>query len=301
LDVSDEVQHNRATGLAGRFAAARERFGSAVAGATAAAPSVMSGAKARVDAGLADLKKVDRASLGAKVEGWFTPRAADAAAPPPETTRVATEPTPTRRIEVTEPDTTPTARARVTTRRPFITLGLLMTALVTGAILHILTVFAVIAWPRGSAFDRLRRDLEPNVMKVLPVAPSGAMPLPFMSPDMRYALCRYDVANGSVAVSAVLPELGWSLALYTPQGDNFYATPGQDGRIVDATFTINAVGDRVLIPLPGQRRADVDAAQVTSPSREGLVVIRAPIKGSTSLPLIERTLAAARCQGVTRR
>jgi uncharacterized membrane protein len=288
----------------------------------AATPGLVAGARARLADGVDRLRKVDvrampldRAALGAKVEQWIKPRAAPdpgtvapstspAPAVDPATGRstaiAATAPTQNRQARATVRGT-PTERVRQTMRRPFVTLGMLLTAVVLGGILHLLTVFAVIALGTGSAYDRLRFQLEANTMKVLPVDPTGAMPLPFLSPDMRYAMCRFDLSAGPLAVSAQLPEVGWSLALYTPQGDNFYIAPGQEGRNVDATFTLNTASDRVLIPVPGQRRADVDAAQVSSPVREGLLVIRGPMKGASYLPIVERTLAAARCQTITRR
>ncbi len=195
--------------------------------------------------------------------------------------------------------------ARTRPKRSFLTLGMFATALVTGALLHIITTFAIPAlsssWFRWSAFDRMKGQLEINAMKVWPIDPTGAMPLPFLSPDMRYAFCRFDITSGPVLVSAVLPEAGWSLALYTPAGDNFYAVPGQDGRLVEAVFNIVPASDRLLIPIPGQRRADVDAAQVTSTARQGLVVIRAPNKGAASLPAVEIALRRAKCVAVERR
>jgi uncharacterized membrane protein len=195
--------------------------------------------------------------------------------------------------------------ARTRPKRSLLTIGMLATALVTGAVLHIVTTFAIPAlsssWFRWSAFDRIKPQLDANTMKVWPLDPTGAMPLPFLSPDMRYAFCRYDITSGPVAVSAVLPEAGWSLALYTPSGDNFYAVPGQDGRAVEAVFNIVPASDRLLIPVPGQRRADVDAALVTSGSREGLIVIRGPNKGAASTPAVDAALRRARCAAVERR
>lgn len=186
-------------------------------------------------------------------------------------------------------------------RRVTLSFAMLATAIVTGAVLHIVTTFAIPAINSGSAFDRVKFQLDLNTMKVLQPDTTGAMPLPFLSPDMRYAFCRYDISSGPVTVSAVLPDIGWSLALYTPQGDNFYAVPGQDGRAVEIVFNISPASDRLLIPVPGQRRADVDAAQVTSPSREGLVVIRAPNKGAAAAPMTDAALRRATCRAVERR
>jgi uncharacterized membrane protein len=186
-------------------------------------------------------------------------------------------------------------------RRPIFSLGLILTALTAGGVLHILTTFGIPTINTGSAYERLKWQLEPNTIRVMPVDANGETPLPFLTADMRYAMCRYDITQTSVQISATLPDVGWSLALYTPQGDNFYAVPGQDGRVVTAAFTINSASDRLLLPVPGVRRTDTDAAQVTSPQREGLLVIRAPNKGPAYLPAVEAALKGATCRAVTRR
>jgi uncharacterized membrane protein len=193
------------------------------------------------------------------------------------------------------------AEAAAERSRPIFTLGMLATALTAGGVLHILTTFAVPWMNASSAFERLRFKLEPNAMRVFPSDANGQTPLPFLSADLRYAICRYDLTANSVIISATLPDIGWSLALYTPQGDNFYAVPGQDGRVVTAQFTLNIASDRLLLPVPGVRRSDTDATQVTSPNREGLVVIRAPNLGPAQQASIEEALGRSTCRTTPRR
>lgn len=193
------------------------------------------------------------------------------------------------------------AEADAERSRPIFSLGLLATAMTAGGILHILTTFMVPWFNVGSAFERLRWQLEPNAMRVFAADANGQTPLPFLTADMRYAMCRYDLTSAPVQVTAQLPDIGWSLALYTPQGDNFYAVPGQDGRIVAAQFTLNTASDRLLLPVPGVRRSDTDAAQVTSPAREGLIVLRAPNLGPAQQAAVDDVLKRATCRAVPRR
>jgi uncharacterized membrane protein len=193
------------------------------------------------------------------------------------------------------------AEAEAERGRPVFTLGMFATALTAGGVLHILTTFAVPWMNTSSAFERLRAKLETNAMRVFPADANGQTPLPFLSADLRYAMCRYDLTANSVIVSATLPDIGWSLALYTPQGDNFYAVPGQDGRVVTAQFTLNTASDRLLLPVPGVRRSDTDATQVTSPNREGLVVIRAPNLGPAQQASVEDALKRSTCRTTPRR
>lgn len=182
---------------------------------------------------------------------------------------------------------------------------MLLTAFVTAALVHIavtLSMPTLAGWfGKGTAFDRLRFKLEANAMKPLKLDVTGSEPLlPFLTPDMQYAFCRYDLSASSVAVTATLVDVGWSLALYTPQGDNFYAAPGIEGRATELSFVIVPSSERLLI-LPGVRRADVDAAQVTSPTREGLIVVRAPNKGRAFEASTKAALAKADCRPITRR
>ncbi|MBV1695053.1 MAG: hypothetical protein KGP27_11380 [Hyphomicrobiales bacterium] len=227
-----------------------------------------------------------------------------AAAAPPGTTPaaapVALEPiaapdgsytySPTRRTETF-------AKARTWPTRFAYTL---LTAAVAGGILHILVVLAVPTLGWGSAFSRLAADLPLNKMVILPASAPGRSVLPFLAPDMRYAMCRYEVIGGPVKVTATLPEVGWSLAVYTPQGDNFYAAPAHETRRTDLAFTLLPASDRLINLTPGQRRADVDIGSVTSPSREGLIVLRAPVKGESYLSTLEPFLRSASCEPVGR-
>ena len=173
----------------------------------------------------------------------------------------------------------------------------LLLALVAGGVIHILATFAVPLVGAGSAWNRLAR-LVPAANRMTVLAPQSptSQPLPFLAPDMRYAICRYDLTIGPVLVSATLPDAGWSLTLYSPQGDNFYAVPAQELRQTELSFQIIAASDRLVQLSPGVRKADVDLSQVTSPGREGLVVVRAPIKGVAHQAEAERILRTASCQ-----
>ncbi len=191
-------------------------------------------------------------------------------------------------------------RARRTTaeQKPILIRMLpLLLALVAGGVIHILATFAVPMLGTGSAWNRLARFVPTaNRMTVLAPQSPASQPLPFLAPDMRYAICRYDLSIGPVLVTAMLPDVGWSLTLYSPQGDNFYAVPAQELRQTELSFQIIAASDRLVQLSPGVRKADVDLSQVTSPGREGLVVVRAPIKGIAHQAEAERILRTASCQ-----
>jgi uncharacterized membrane protein len=172
-----------------------------------------------------------------------------------------------------------------------------LAALVCGGIVHIAATFLVPHLAKGSAVLQLASDLPINTMRVLPATGAGRQPLPFLTPDMRYAVCKYDISSGPVAVTAVLPDPGWSLGLYTPGGDNFYAVPAQSARRTDVSITLvqpTETGSSFLNFNLG-RPARVNASEIAVPQQQGLVVVRAPQRGGAYAPEVEAQLTRATC------
>ena len=170
-------------------------------------------------------------------------------------------------------------------------------ALVCGGIVHIAATLLVPHLATGNALQRLFADLPVNRMRVLPATSPQSQPLPFMSPDARYAVCRFDVGGGPIAVSALLADKGWSLALYTPDGDNFYAVPAQDARRAEVSFVLVPLVERPTLGLLhlGRAAADAGASDIAVPQREGLVVVRAALRGEAYAREVEAQLARASC------
>ena len=173
-------------------------------------------------------------------------------------------------------------------------------ALLLAGIIHILATMAVPFVSASHAVARLRDTLPVNRMVLLPPPAPGNQPLPFLAPDALYAMCRYDISTDSLLVTAPMAQSGWTLSLHTPQGDNFYVMPAQEGRRGDVSLTIvpspERLGEFTLVP----RRVNPQDAQVPSPSWEGLVMIRAPLKGLAWRAQAEAALRRASCSPVKR-
>jgi uncharacterized membrane protein len=168
-------------------------------------------------------------------------------------------------------------------------------ALLAG-IVHITATLAVPLLGPGNAFRKLRDTLPVNQMVFLPPPTPSTQLLPFVAADALYAACRYDVSAGTVAVTAMLADPGWTLSLHTPQGDNFYVLPAQQLRRSDVTFVIVPGGER-LVEF-GSRRLTGDDSQVESPVSEGLVLLRAPLRGLAWRAETEARLRRATCTPV---
>lgn len=172
---------------------------------------------------------------------------------------------------------------RLWTRVTSVNIPLAAAALFAAAILHILATLATPHLIPTSGYGRLAGDLPENAMRILPPVTADAQPLPFLSPDARYAVCRFDTRDGPVSLSAVLPEPGWTLALFSPDGDNFFTSVASPDRRPEVSILIVAAGDdswrigRLGRVTPGT--AITREATLTIPANEGIALIRAPDRG----------------------
>ena len=100
----------------------------------------------------------------------------------------------------------------------------------------------------------------------------GRQILPYLPPDMLYAMCRYELTGGPVAVTAAVSGPGWVLSLHTPQGDNFYVLPGQQLRRSEVSF--------LLVPSGTVDAAQSSSATAAQPIRRCIAQSRGPDRGA---------------------
>lgn len=168
-------------------------------------------------------------------------------------------------------------------------------ALFAAGILHILATLATPRLIPSSGYSQLARELPRNTMQILPPVTADVQPLPFFSPDARYAVCRFDTRDGAVSLSALLPEPGWLLALYSPSGDNFFtsvASPTQQRPEV----SILLVPGEETWRTGGPGAVIATEATLTIPANKGLAVVRAPDRGEAYSTRVLAELKRARCQ-----
>jgi uncharacterized membrane protein len=170
-------------------------------------------------------------------------------------------------------------------------------ALLLAGIVHVTATLAVPLLGPGMAYQKLRELLPANTMVVVPPLRPGKQLLPFLMPDAYYGICRYSLADGPITVTAPLTDLGWTLSLHTPHGDNFYVIPGQQQRTTDLSLVVVPAAEKSgdLIPAVTRRAPAASEDQIASPSEEGLIIIRAPLKGLAWKGEAEAALARAKC------
>ena len=175
-------------------------------------------------------------------------------------------------------------------------LHVLLVAVICAAILHILATLAAPRLAGGTPFARLSPIAPFHTFQVLPPVTPQTQPLAFMAPDVRYAICRYDTSKGPVSVSVRLPSSGWTLSLYTPEGDNIYTAVGQDGQSSDIALQLTPVADRFLGLTPEARGKVTEAtSSLDLATGRGMVVVRAPDRGLAYRADTEAILKRATC------
>lgn len=186
---------------------------------------------------------------------------------------------------------------RLWSRVTSINVPLAAAALFAAAILHILATLATPYLIPSSGYKRLAAGLPANAMQILPPVTPDAQPLPFLSPDARYAICRFDTKNGAVSLSALLPEPGWVLALFSPAGDNFFTSVASPERRPEVSILL-VPGDDIwrgsAAPTPGAAVTQEDT--LTIPANKGIAVIRAPDRGEAYRPRAMAELKRASCK-----
>ncbi|MBX9861607.1 MAG: hypothetical protein K2Y42_02535 [Hyphomicrobium sp.] len=182
---------------------------------------------------------------------------------------------------------------RLWTRITSINVPLAAAAVFASGILHILATLATPMLTPTSAYGRLAGDLPENSMELLPDITPDTQPLPFMSSDARYAMCRFDTTDGAVSITAVLPDPGWVLALYSPAGDNFFTSVAGPGRRPEVSLLI-VPGESAWRPAV-QPDANLEGTALTLHANEGLAVLRAPDRGEAYSTRALAQLKRAKC------
>lgn len=169
-----------------------------------------------------------------------------------------------------------------------------LAVLLCAGIAHIVFAMAMPHLFASNAYTRLNRSLPANTFVILPLAEPKAQVLPYQTPDVRYAMCRFDASGGPVIVTAKLPDPGWTFSIYTPNGEALYAFAAQQS--TDMAIAILPPGERFVDVVGATQRLDLSLTQLHATTREGLVVIRAPVRGRTYAAEIERDLTTAQCK-----
>jgi uncharacterized membrane protein len=154
---------------------------------------------------------------------------------------------------------------------------LLAIFVLVAGIVHLAVTFLASNDGRKSAYWRIAPAFAKNAMTIAGAVEPQRQPLPFLAPDARYAFCPFETADGTMRVRALLPDIGWTIGVYAPDGTNLYFAAASADRETTIDLSIVPSDDRFL-GLPGTTAENIDPQQ-TIAAAKGLVVVRAPDKG----------------------
>lgn len=172
---------------------------------------------------------------------------------------------------------------------------LLLAALTAAGVVHLWTTLTAVQSRETPAYARLIAGLPVNQISYLPELTPQNQKLPYMMPDIRYAICPYDASTGPVRIRATIPAAGWSLSLHTPDGGNFMFVPGTDERRSNVDLVLRAT--RTVL-----EARTVSTAQPATPTPEvklseatGVAIFRAPVGALAFRERIDRLLNSFKC------
>ncbi len=174
-------------------------------------------------------------------------------------------------------------------------------ALFSVGILHICATITAAQFGNHPGYRTLAKPLPLHQMTLLSPVSHTNQPLPFLSPNVRYALCRFDTSKGSVEINVTLPDSTWTLGLHSPKGENIFTAAGQEDGTQVFKIKLLPSPDRFAGLTPeAQGSSGKGPAGLTFVAQKGLAIVRGPIRGTAYIRAVERTLNKANCRIATK-
>jgi uncharacterized membrane protein len=164
-----------------------------------------------------------------------------------------------------------------------------------GGIVHLATVLAMPDAATEDAYSRLLPLTPVNTMVPLPGPSQQASVVPFMDPAFATAVCRYDLASGSIKLNAPVSQAYTSVTFYTRNSVAYYAI--NDRAAGRRAIELDLMTAQQHAQLPEDE--DVTAADrliIDSPTTTGLIVLRALAPEPDLMPIAHQALAGAQCR-----
>ena len=171
----------------------------------------------------------------------------------------------------------------------------LLTGVLLGGIVHLVAVLVLPHTATQDAFIRLSSIAQVNTVTAVPVPTPQNEIIPFMDPAFASSVCRYDLSAGPIKLTVPVSPAYTSVSFYTRRGVAYYA-------INDRAAGRRLIELHLMTPdqhAEMQEEEDVTAADrliVESPSRTGLIVMRALAPEPGLMPAARAVLNNATCK-----
>lgn len=166
---------------------------------------------------------------------------------------------------------------------------------VLAGLIHVIAVLTLPMLAPRDAHARLAALGPANTMIPLPPPAPGRQAMPLMAPDVRYAVCRYDLTEGPIRLKARIADGNWLIAFYTPLGENYYTVVGGDLKRPDVDLIVARTDQPVAEVGVDSPEAFDNVVVVSSPVNEGIALVRAPLTGQSRSAEAEEALKRTYC------
>ncbi|MFZ5689739.1 MAG: DUF1254 domain-containing protein [Pseudomonadota bacterium] len=171
----------------------------------------------------------------------------------------------------------------------------LASGLLLGGIVHFVTILVLPSTATQNAYARISAISPVNSVVALPEPTAEKSILPFMDPAFASAVCRYDLTEAPLKLITPVSPAYTSVTFYTNKDVAFYAI--NDRAAGRRTIELDLMTASQKAELPDDEEiAAADRLIVESPSRTGLIVIRAFAPEPGMMPAAVAALSGARCQ-----
>jgi uncharacterized membrane protein len=170
----------------------------------------------------------------------------------------------------------------------------ILAAILLGGIVHLASVLAMPQTAKQDAYSRLSPLTPVNKVVALSGPTPDAAIMPFMDPAFAQAVCRYDLTGGMLRLIVPVSQAYTSVTFYTRKSIAYYAI--NDRAAGRRMIELDLMTPEQHAEVPEEE--DVTAADrliIESPSKVGLIVLRALAPERGLMPMARQALAGATC------
>jgi len=171
----------------------------------------------------------------------------------------------------------------------------LLGGILLGGIVHLATVLILPSTATRDAYSRLSALTPTNAFTTLDAPSPDVSPLPFSDPAFTIAVCRYDLAQGPMRLTAPVTGAYTALTFYDRRGIAYYAI--NDRAAGRKIFELDLMTAEQHENLPQDEEITAaDRLIVEAPQNEGLVMLRALAPEPSDRAIIREAVSKARCE-----
>lgn len=172
---------------------------------------------------------------------------------------------------------------------------LLFSGALLGGIVHLATIIILPRTATQDAYSRLAPIAPVNSVVSLPEPTPEKAIMPLMDPAFASAICRYDLSQGPMKLTVPIGLAYTSVSFYTDRDIAYYAINDRSAGRRAIELDLMTAEQHSEMPEDEEITA-ADRLIVESPTRTGLIAIRALAPEPGLMPMAKRAVDGARCQ-----